>query len=1076
MKNGAAPAANPQMRVSDWLASTAFLAALLVGASLQVSQAQSDQILKAQEQLEMLGLDPGPIDGFMGPMTRDALRAFQRDVGLAETGELDAVTLKALTIISRPDVGAEAEPGRALGFEQPTSEARHAPFALRGTAGALQGRAGNWKTAPGVADAPPSVAETPEPLVPAEIDEPGEVPPVSTEPAEPEPGAGSGSSRSDEAAAESPTPAVSEAPFAEKTAVPIDFPEPPEKAEPPSQGGIAEPAAASRDSTAPSGGWLWIGAVVLALLGLRQLIRSQRSSPTSVAATNEAQGAKSSLPHGAEEASSEPHRPRSSTSEPHVIPARNPAPTAAHEAPAPLTAQKDGANDRRQMLSGGRRGSSIPLSTWRPEVPAAPSVHRRERASRVPRWVPPDGSIMVAGREIGGMVYVGAPPNSRRTGRAENAVIDPGKAVAARGDDLAGRGLPYWPSYSDIDARCRATYLDWLAAGRKDPACGVGYVFLYFYGLERRYFVDDPDGSERARLVAEVERLLGIYDENGSVRRYFGAFLDAAPLLMPDARSPEPIFERRGYEMPLTVRVALGRMARDGVPLTADWLLCWLMVDPESRLRTPAERAFPEFRALFRQLFEEKYPEGLKVRTPKRRLKPEYPAASGTFETDLVPFVGEVPDVSGSSKPLSVAATITEGACQALDKFSRYLGRDPEGRGTLEGHALLPESLWKLFPCPEFEDLERWACERIEQGGLVPVTELIERMEGARPDRLGKRQLTDAADALARLSIGVAPDPRFSLRKPKAGEPVVLFSLPEGETQLEEVSEGYRSALLALALGSFVAHAGERPPLRRAGHHRAARRGHHAPLRAERGRQVDAVRRAARALLRQALQPVEGHHRASAALGRWRRRRGGTREGRRHLADRQALAAGRRGPRLEGRDALSSGRRGRGLDRPARRWGRRRAHRPALGSAGADGARGRKQPRAERGGGGAPRPDELGRRRGRGHDPRRPAASPPDDEAPPHPARPPARLDRAARAPRLRSRLSVPADVHRPHKAKQASREKAVRNSASSPQRVIARPSIRRSIRTTSGALSASRPDREPTLRASARPVGEMRA
>lgn len=385
-------------------------------------------------------------------------------------------------------------------------------------------------------------------------------------------------------------------------------------------------------------------------------------------------------------------------------------------------------------------------------------------------------------------------------------MIDPGKPVEARGDDLAGRGLPYWPSYSDIDARCRATYLDWLAGGRKDPACGVGYVFLYFYGLERRYFVDEPDSAERARLVAEVERLLGIYGENGSVRRYFGAFLDAAPLLMPDAPSPEPIFERRGYEMPLTVRVALGRMVRDGMPLTADWLLCWLTTDPESRLRTPAERAFPEFKALFRQLFEEKYPGGLKVRTPKRRLKPQYPAASGTFETDLVPFVGEVPEISGASKPLSVAATIAEEACQALDKFSRYLGRDPEGRGTLEGHALLPESLWKLFPCPELEDLERWACERIEHGGLVQVTELVERMEGARPDRLGKRQLTDAADALARLSIGVAPDPRFSLRKPKAGEPVVLFSLPEGETQLEQVSEGYRSALLALALGSFVAH------------------------------------------------------------------------------------------------------------------------------------------------------------------------------------------------------------------------------------------------------------------------------
>ena len=86
---------------------------------------------------------------------------------------------------------------------------------------------------------------------------------------------------------------------------------------------------------------------------------------------------------------------------------------------------------------------------------------------------------------------------------------------------------------------------------------------------------------------------------------------------------------------------------------------------------------------------------------------------------------------------------------------------------------------------------------------------VIERLEGAVPENIGKRQLTDAADALARLSVGMAPDPRFALRSPKWGEPVVLFDLPEGATRLETVSDKYRSLLVSVAIGSFVAQADE---------------------------------------------------------------------------------------------------------------------------------------------------------------------------------------------------------------------------------------------------------------------------
>ena len=405
------------------------------------------------------------------------------------------------------------------------------------------------------------------------------------------------------------------------------------------------------------------------------------------------------------------------------------------------------------------------------------------------------------------MLYLG--PRVRRESLAGEGktFIDSSLSVAELGSDITGESLPYWPSYSDISPRARATYLDWLASGRADNQYGVGYVFLYFYGLERRFFVDSSSEEEKRLLIAEVERLLGVYGENRSVRRYLGAFLDAGQIVLgPLQEVGSHYFEKSGYELPLGLRVSIGRMTKEEIPLSADWLLSWYICHPEYQLRTPATRAFLEFRSLFALLYYERFPEGLKVSMPKRLLRPRYTAASGEFDIDLHQFLGDIPDIANLSKPVNIANEIVEEATRGLGKYSRFLGRNPEGRDTIEAHALLPESLWPLFPCEQMEELREWSEGIMESGGFARVEEVIERLEGVLPEKISKRQLTGVADALARLATGMAPDPRFALRGPKLGEAVVLFRLPEEIKELEQVSDEYKQILTILALGSFVAH------------------------------------------------------------------------------------------------------------------------------------------------------------------------------------------------------------------------------------------------------------------------------
>jgi len=477
---------------------------------------------------------------------------------------------------------------------------------------------------------------------------------------------------------------------------------------------------------------------------------------------------------------------------------------AGRNSPPPVTAQTTGSD----TTAWDRRTPSGP-SVWG-KAAATPSYSPKKAIRQQQGWVPKGEAISVHGRDIFGMVYVGTAPSINTHGYGEKcrAYIDPSLPVARSGHDKDGEGMPYWPGYSSIPPECRATYLDWLAVGAKDGSYSPGYMFLYFYGLERRFFVDQPGVDERHDLIEEVRRLSELFAENRSAQRYLNDFIEFAVVATTEAESIRPIFDHSGWEVPFSVKLAIGARLENGDNLDADWLLSWFLCHPEKSLRTPAKRCRDEFISLFRVRFNARFPQGLKVSKPRKTLQGSYQAASREFTGTVNPTINgkAVPDISGLRKPIEIAQEIAEEVMDELEKFSRYLGRNPDGRGSVEAHALLPAELRQMFPSEELDRITRWAAEAVERGGLVPVGDVIDRLEGGRPEKLGKRQLTGAADALARLGYGLAPDPRFALRSPQIDEPVVIFDLGGAVERLEQVSTKYKAALMELALASFVAH------------------------------------------------------------------------------------------------------------------------------------------------------------------------------------------------------------------------------------------------------------------------------
>ncbi|MGB0752033.1 MAG: peptidoglycan-binding domain-containing protein, partial [Gammaproteobacteria bacterium] len=58
----------------------------------------SDKLVRdIQAALRVKGLDAGPVDGILGTATRNAIKAFQRDLGLPQSGEPSPELLMLIT-------------------------------------------------------------------------------------------------------------------------------------------------------------------------------------------------------------------------------------------------------------------------------------------------------------------------------------------------------------------------------------------------------------------------------------------------------------------------------------------------------------------------------------------------------------------------------------------------------------------------------------------------------------------------------------------------------------------------------------------------------------------------------------------------------------------------------------------------------------------------------------------------------------------------------------------------------------------------------------------------------------------
>ena len=435
-------------------------------------------------------------------------------------------------------------------------------------------------------------------------------------------------------------------------------------------------------------------------------------------------------------------------------------------------------------------------------IPSAPEIYQQID----PVWVSSDKNVEINGFTIhGGMFYLGT-KRQYISFNTEPSFIDVSLSISSRKVDIAERLIGYWPSYTHISPKARRAYLDWLAGGRSNPIADIGYVFLFFYGLERRALVDAQTDLQAKQeipdIIKEVTRLLSIYGSNGSFKGYALRFIDYVSFDTVVAQSylkqPSEILNTP-YELPLSYRIALGQLVVDKYPLPVDWALAWVLIDRNISKRTPVTRCADYFAALFKQNYQATYGNGFVLSPNRTKLKLTYFPASSAISRNLSKNIDDLPDVSAVSKHIKKLQALVDQTTEQLEPYSRYLGRNPDSVSTSDVILFLPINLWPEKLIAVIEEFK----EKTSQNPLAIELKTFLMKLGCNV-LLSRNQFVELVRNLENIGLGIEPDILIGSKVLKPDELIVLFKIRNTNVNFR-TEPAYHVANVTLDLASAVA-------------------------------------------------------------------------------------------------------------------------------------------------------------------------------------------------------------------------------------------------------------------------------
>lgn len=368
--------------------------------------------------------------------------------------------------------------------------------------------------------------------------------------------------------------------------------------------------------------------------------------------------------------------------------------------------------------------------------------------------------------------------------------------------------LPYWPSYREATPEQRAGFLSWLASGRQDPEAQLGYVFIFFYGLERRVIIDHADHSA---VVAELIRLSPIYSYSRSFRHYASSLLwwtiyqqDLTSGVASSQIDEAICATERWGEDELALCLAHFYHRREPLSPHAAFIVA------RHDARTPSSVIVSRHEVKFRELFLKKYkvafPAGLELKAAKRDRRLYYRPASATLGGEhggigetLCTTVSHVAGLPSQFKPLLDLWSKCIEDLKAYDRAQRSADRPAVA------YEALPDEL-RTEDHPEFDDwLRLWReYDTADSGPIIPISVFAKLKGHAQKTRLGKKLSNEILASADIMGFGIEPDARITCQDYRWEDKVGLFFCDD---RCDEDVSAYQAAAIFLDLGMAIARA-----------------------------------------------------------------------------------------------------------------------------------------------------------------------------------------------------------------------------------------------------------------------------
>lgn len=314
----------------------------------------------------------------------------------------------------------------------------------------------------------------------------------------------------------------------------------------------------------------------------------------------------------------------------------------------------------------------------------------------------------------------------------------------------------YYPSYSELNPRQRGAFLKWLETGRSSPTVDLGYVFIYFYGLEHRAVREKLNHLE---IFNELLRLHKIYSSTsrsfkGYAERLIGWLIAANPSWNLDEL--------------ITDKSLISELGDHDIPQSYF----------SQRLNSQADFARLSFDSLFGECYISKANPGI-VKDEAFILYKEK-LAKLTREPSVSEVDQTIDYTSSSSFWFEESLTVRINRIGNESKFSSMiqdvfneLSEYAQAKSIGEFHTsfLLPAQLQSYFPDPKVTSLKN---EFLISKKVIDLDDLANRVGVQIKDTYGVVQSRKLSRVMTNLDLMIEPEFEVTGKSYKSGEKVVV--------------------------------------------------------------------------------------------------------------------------------------------------------------------------------------------------------------------------------------------------------------------------------------------------------------